>query len=106
MFTTFAQLKDKNSLVWLFSRAYLYSFISLFIYMVLSLFIALITDSYETIKSFQKNGFPLTDLQKFLREQKDVPVSEESSPTDVHVQNSAFCCCRRVPAGDDVVLIS
>uniref|UniRef100_A0A8C4IUB0 Mucolipin TRP cation channel 2 n=1 Tax=Dicentrarchus labrax TaxID=13489 RepID=A0A8C4IUB0_DICLA len=50
MFTTFAQLKDKNILVWLFSRAYLYSFISLFIYMVLSLFIALITDAYETIK--------------------------------------------------------
>uniref|UniRef100_A0A8C7NTG7 Mucolipin TRP cation channel 2 n=1 Tax=Oncorhynchus mykiss TaxID=8022 RepID=A0A8C7NTG7_ONCMY len=50
MYTTFAQLKDKNSLVWLFSRVYLYSFISLFIYMVLSLFIALITDAYDTIK--------------------------------------------------------
>lgn len=37
-------------MVWLFSRLYLYSFISLFIYMVLSLFIALITDTYETIK--------------------------------------------------------
>uniref|UniRef100_A0A8C4IWD9 Mucolipin TRP cation channel 2 n=1 Tax=Dicentrarchus labrax TaxID=13489 RepID=A0A8C4IWD9_DICLA len=73
MFTTFAQLKDKNILVWLFSRAYLYSFISLFIYMVLSLFIALITDAYETIKRYQKEGFPLTDLQKFLREQKDFP---------------------------------
>lgn len=50
MFATFAQLKDKNTLVFFFSRAYLYSFISLFIYMVLSLFIALITDSYETVK--------------------------------------------------------
>lgn len=50
MFATFAQLKDQNALVWFFSRAYLYSFISLFIYMVLSLFIALITDSYETVK--------------------------------------------------------
>lgn len=50
MFATFAQLKDKNSLVWYFSRAYLYSFISLFIYMVLSLFIALITGSYEMVK--------------------------------------------------------
>lgn len=49
-------------------------------------------------QSFQKNGFPLTDLQKFLGEQKDVPVSEESSQTDVHVQNSAFCCCRRYDA--------
>ncbi|KAK5869853.1 hypothetical protein PBY51_024541 [Eleginops maclovinus] len=106
MFTTFAQLKDKNTLVWIFSRAYLYSFISLFIYMVLSLFIALITDAYETIKSFQKNGFPLTDLQKFLKEQKDFPIAEESSQTDVHLQNSAFCCCQRVPEGDDVILIS
>ncbi|CAL8234724.1 unnamed protein product, partial [Boreogadus saida] len=50
MFSTFAQLKDKNAVVWFFSRAYLYSFISLFIYMVLSLFIALITDAYDTIK--------------------------------------------------------
>lgn len=49
MFATFAQLKDKNSLVWYFSRAYLYSFISMFIYMVLSLFIALITGSYEMV---------------------------------------------------------
>lgn len=82
MFTTFAQLKDKNTLVWLFSRAYLYSFISLFIYMVLSLFIALITDAYETIKNYQKVGFPLTDLQKFLREQNDLPIAEECSQTD------------------------
>ncbi|XP_035509078.1 mucolipin-2 [Morone saxatilis] len=106
MFTTFAQLKDKNILVWLFSRAYLYSFISLFIYMVLSLFIALITDAYETIKRYQKEGFPLTDLQKFLREQKDFPVAEESSQTDVHARHSVLCCCQRVPENDDVILIS
>ncbi|XP_029355805.1 mucolipin-2 [Echeneis naucrates] len=103
MFTTFAQLKDKNTLVWLFSRTYLYSFISLFIYMVLSLFIALITDAYETIKNYQRDGFPLTDLQKFLREQKDFPVVEE---TDVHVQQSLFCCCQRVPENDNIALIS
>lgn len=106
MFTTFAQLKDKNTLVWLFSRAYLYSFISLFIYMVLSLFIALITDAYETIKNYQKDGFPLTDLQKFLREQKDFPVAEESSQTNVQVQYSMFCCCERIPENDDIILIS
>uniref|UniRef100_A0A673A552 Uncharacterized protein n=1 Tax=Sphaeramia orbicularis TaxID=375764 RepID=A0A673A552_9TELE len=82
MFTTFAQLKDKNTLVWIFSRVYLYSFISLFIYMVLSLFIALITDAYETIKKYQKHGFPLTDLHKFLRDQKDFPVVEESKRGD------------------------
>ncbi|XP_029939643.1 mucolipin-2 isoform X1 [Salarias fasciatus] len=106
MFTTFAQLKDKNTLVWLFSRAYLYSFISLFIYMVLSLFIALITDAYETIKNYQKNGFPLTDLQKFLREQKDFPVIEDCSQTDVHIRGSVICCCQRVPVNDDLILIS
>ncbi|XP_059197791.1 mucolipin-2 isoform X2 [Centropristis striata] len=106
MFTTFAQLKDKNTLVWLFSRAYLYSFISLFIYMVLSLFIALITDAYETVKRFQKDEFPLTDLQKFLREQKDFPVVEESSQTDIHVTHSVLCCCQRVPESDDVILIT
>ncbi|XP_054869875.1 mucolipin-2 [Amphiprion ocellaris] len=104
MFTTFAQLKDTNTLVWLFSRAYLYSFISLFIYMVLSLFIALITDAYETIKNYQKDGFPLTDLQKFLREQADFPVVEEDSRTDAG--QSVLCCCRRVPVNDEAILIS
>ncbi|KAF3819678.1 hypothetical protein GH733_015187, partial [Mirounga leonina] len=49
MFATFAKMQRKSYLVWLFSRIYLYSFISLFIYMILSLFIALITDTYETI---------------------------------------------------------
>uniref|UniRef100_UPI0037E6FE15 mucolipin-2 n=1 Tax=Semicossyphus pulcher TaxID=241346 RepID=UPI0037E6FE15 len=106
MFTTFAQLKDKNTLVWLFSRAYLYSFISLFIYMVLSLFIALITDAYETIKNYQKECFPLTDLQKFLLEQKDVLVTDESAHTDVQVKYSLLCCCQRVPESDDIILIS
>lgn len=52
MFATFAKMQQKSYLVWLFSRIYLYSFISLFIYMVLSLFIALITDTYETVKVF------------------------------------------------------
>ncbi|KAF7202356.1 mucolipin-2 isoform X1 [Nothobranchius furzeri] len=96
MFTTFAQLKDTNTLVWLFSRAYLYSFISLFIYMVLSLFIALITDSYETIKNYQRDGFPLTDLQKFLQEHKDFPVTDNGH-TDVELRDSmCYCCyCRR-----------
>ncbi|XP_054906319.1 mucolipin-2 isoform X2 [Poeciliopsis prolifica] len=108
MFTTFAQLKDKNILVWLFSRAYLYSFISLFIYMVLSLFIALITDSYETIKNYQRNGFPLTDLQKFLLGHRDFPVQEEIGQTEVELSNSIHhCyCCQRAPPSDDVILIS
>ncbi|KAM6922085.1 mucolipin-2 [Xenentodon cancila] len=95
MFSTFAELKDKNTLVWLFSRAYLYSFISLFIYMVLSLFIALITDSYETIKNYQRHGFPLTDLQKFLQDQKDFPIIEENGQKDVELSHNAVCGCKR-----------
>ncbi|KAK2835463.1 hypothetical protein Q5P01_015947 [Channa striata] len=74
--------------------------------MVLSLFIALITDAYETIKNYQKNGFPLTDLQKFLREQKDIPVVEESGQTEVYIRDTLICCCRRTPENDDIILIS
>lgn len=57
MFATFAKMQQKSYLVWLFSRIYLYSFISLFIYMVLSLFIALITDTYETVKVSMDSTF-------------------------------------------------
>ncbi|KAJ0065446.1 hypothetical protein NL108_010733, partial [Boleophthalmus pectinirostris] len=50
MFPTFKDMGQKSSLVWVFSRVYLYTFVSLFIYMVLSLFITIITDTYDTIK--------------------------------------------------------
>ncbi|XP_053841038.1 mucolipin-3 isoform X1 [Vidua macroura] len=92
MFATFAKMQQKSYLVWLFSRIYLYSFISLFIYMVLSLFIALITDTYETVKHYQQDGFPETELKRFISQCKDSPNSgryrleEESSA-------SLFCCC-------------
>ncbi|XP_038270652.1 mucolipin-3 isoform X1 [Dermochelys coriacea] len=94
MFATFAKMQQKSYLVWLFSRLYLYSFISLFIYMVLSLFIALITDTYETIKHYQQNGFPETELHDFISQCKDLPNSgryrlEEESPVSI------FCCCKR-----------
>ncbi|RMC08526.1 hypothetical protein DUI87_14772 [Hirundo rustica rustica] len=75
MFATFAQMQQKSYLVWLFSRIYLYSFISLFIYMVLSLFIALITDTYETVKHYQQDGFPETELRRFISQCKDSPSS-------------------------------
>uniref|UniRef100_A0A8C1EZZ0 Mucolipin TRP cation channel 2 n=1 Tax=Cyprinus carpio carpio TaxID=630221 RepID=A0A8C1EZZ0_CYPCA len=86
MFSTFAEFEQKNTMVWLFSRAYLYSFISLFIYMVLSLFIALITDAYETIKGYQTTGFPMTELQRFLLGQKEAET--------VHA-SVMLCCCKR-----------
>ncbi|XP_058393086.1 mucolipin-3 [Diceros bicornis minor] len=94
MFATFAEMHQKSYLVWLFSRIYLYSFISLFIYMILSLFIALITDTYETIKHYQQVGFPATELGTFLSECKDLPNSgkyrlEGDPPVSV------FCCCKK-----------
>ena len=50
MYATFDEMSDKSTVVWIYSRIYLYSFISLFIYAILSLFIALIMDTYETVK--------------------------------------------------------
>ncbi|XP_032350589.1 mucolipin-2 isoform X4 [Camelus ferus] len=99
MYATFAHIQQKSLLVWLFSRLYLYSFISLFIYMILSLFIALITDSYDTIKKYQQNGFPVTDLQEFLK--------ESSSKEKCQKESSAFLsrvCCLRSAGGKSAVL--
>ncbi|XP_051021504.1 mucolipin-2 [Acomys russatus] len=101
MFATFAQIQQKSLLVWLFSRIYLYSFISLFIYMVLSLFIALITDSYHTIKKYQQNGFPETDLQKFLKEHS----SKDGYQKQPSALLSCICCLRRRGSDDHLILI-
>ncbi|XP_052034963.1 mucolipin-3 isoform X1 [Apodemus sylvaticus] len=94
MFSTFAKMQQKSYLVWLFSRVYLYSFISLFIYMILSLFIALITDTYETIKHYQQDGFPETELRKFIAECKDLPNSGKYRLED-DPPGSLFCCCKK-----------
>ncbi|XP_077306454.1 mucolipin-3 isoform X2 [Lithobates pipiens] len=94
MFTTFSIMQQKSYLVWLFSRVYLYSFISLFIYMVLSLFIALITDTYDTIKSYQKEGFPESELHSFISECKDLPTSGRYRE-DNDMTVSLLCCCER-----------
>lgn len=50
-------------MIWWFSRIYLYTFISLFIYVVLSLCISIIMDSYDIVKEYYEQGFPLSDLQ-------------------------------------------
>jgi len=71
LFATFAITNTQSLIIWWFSRLYLYGFIILFIYLVLSLFIAIIMDSYETIKDYYQNGFPLNDLQKFTSECED-----------------------------------
>ncbi|KAM4722974.1 mucolipin-2 [Rhinophrynus dorsalis] len=105
MFATFAQIQQKSTLVWLFSRLYLYSFISLFIYMILSLFIALITDSYETIKNYQQNGFPATDLHEFLRG-NDVIIGAQNCEKKLENVVSLICCCRRSVGDDSLILIN
>ncbi|CAD7683082.1 unnamed protein product [Nyctereutes procyonoides] len=102
MFATFAQIQQKSVLVWLFSRLYLYSFISLFIYMILSLFIALITDSYDTIKKYQQNGFPETDLQEFLKECS----SKEKYQKESSAFLSCVCCLRRKGSDDHLTLVN
>ncbi|CAG9767768.1 unnamed protein product [Ceutorhynchus assimilis] len=66
MFATFSIMSNKSSLLWWFSRVYLYSFISLYIYVILNLFISVITDTYETIKLYYSEGFPKSDLDNFI----------------------------------------
>ncbi|XP_075471760.1 mucolipin-2 isoform X1 [Ascaphus truei] len=105
MFATFAQIQQKSTLVWLFSRLYLYSFISLFIYMILSLFIALITDSYETIKNYQQNGFPSTDLHEFLTG-SDAIIGVQNCRKRPQSSVSLVCCCRRQGGDDDLILVN
>ncbi|KAM9543882.1 mucolipin-2 isoform 3-T3 [Guaruba guarouba] len=100
MFATFAQIQQKSMLVWMFSRLYLYSFISLFIYMILSLFIALITDSYDTIKKYQQNGFPVTDLHEFLKDHSSVGYRKERTSMPL------VCCCGRQQSDDNLILIN
>lgn len=68
MFATFTIMSDKSTVLWWFCRIYLYTFISLYIYVVLSLFIAVIMDAYDTIKRYYNDGFPQTDLRKFMGE--------------------------------------
>jgi len=51
IFTTFAAMVDVNPVMWWYSRAYLYIFVSLFIYVILSVFIAVIMDTYENLKA-------------------------------------------------------
>ncbi|XP_037626296.1 mucolipin-3 isoform X1 [Sebastes umbrosus] len=101
MFTTFKDMKQKSSLVWIFSRVYLYTFVSLFIYMILSLFITIITDTYDTIKQQQQSGTPTSELQKFMSVCQDLP---NSGMYRLDENKSCFlnCCitrCRKLREG-------
>ncbi|KAM9844832.1 mucolipin-3-like [Aulostomus maculatus] len=93
MYATFLKMRDKGYMVWLFSRLYLYSFISIFIYMVLSLFIALITDTYETIKHLQQDKAPVSQLLAFIAECRDEPESGRYQTDEEPTSCCLFSCC-------------
>lgn len=73
MFATFFSIDTKkSSIIWWFSRFYLYLFISLSIYVIVSLFIAIILDVYESVveiyKRKSKENFNESPLQRFMDE--------------------------------------
>lgn len=105
MFVTFAHMRQKSTLVWLFSQVYLYSFISLFIYMVLSLFIALITGSYEAIKHHGISGVHPIELREFIAECTDAPNSGKFREVESSVC-SLFCCCDRMTTYEETLLVN
>lgn len=65
MFATFFITNvPKNTIIWWFSRIYLYFFICLFIYVIVSLCISIILDAYEAISEFYKNKEPPKSMLK------------------------------------------
>ncbi|XP_078657623.1 mucolipin-3-like isoform X1 [Branchiostoma floridae x Branchiostoma belcheri] len=94
MFATFYEMGQTSWLPWLYSRFYLYIFISLFIYVVLSMMISIIMDVYEAVKDYQENGFPKTDLHEFIECCEDRPESG-CYRLEGETAYSIFCCCRR-----------
>ncbi|XP_032381517.1 mucolipin-3 isoform X2 [Etheostoma spectabile] len=101
MFSTFNNIQQKSSLVWIFSKVYLYTFVSLFIYMILSLFITIITDTYDTIKQ-QQSATPTSELQKFISLCKDLP----NSGVYRLDESSSFlnCCIQRCRKHDETLM--
>lgn len=111
MFATFSIMSEKSTMLWWFCRFYLYSFISLYIYVVLSLFISVIMDSYDTIKKYYKEGFPLTDVKKFVgkADESDLHAGRFREDPEYHdtfrdVLVRIFCCNWRPNLGHERVL--
>ncbi|VVC30121.1 Hypothetical protein CINCED_3A015196 [Cinara cedri] len=102
MYATFTIMATKSSLLWWFSRLYLYCFISLFIYVVINLFLSVIIDSYETIKNQSHENILMTDLEKFMKEgtfsTSTFDITEETDDwanlSFTQTIRSIFCSCR------------
>ena len=75
MFATFSMMSEKTGLIHIVSRIYLYTFVMLFIYVILSLFIAIIMDTYENIKQYYVEGFPMTRIDRFYSSTRYDPYS-------------------------------
>jgi len=93
MYMTYEEMGKKSYATWIFSQIFLYVFISLFIYMVLSAFIAVITDEYEDIKNWEKEGSmpPQSKVEEVL---KDLTASTNSNFEDfLHQDTYCFFCC-------------
>lgn len=103
MFATFSIMSTKSQMLWWFSRIYLYLFIGLYIYVVLSLFIAVIMDAYDTIKKYYKEGFPMSDLRRFIGQMNPNDFSsgvfrvsgddEEQETLFDTLKNMCYSCC-------------
>merc|ERR1719259_421712 len=68
-------MSEKAGLIRAFSRIYLYTFVMLFIYVILSLFIAIIMDTYENVKEYYEEGFPMTRIDQFYQSTSYDPYS-------------------------------
>lgn len=95
MFASFFSTDALDPLIWVFSRAYLYSFVSLFMWIVLSIFLAVIMDAYESVKRYYEEGFPRTGLMKFVNECSERAVTRITNDRErtLHDAVNALCCC-------------
>ncbi|XP_017774094.1 PREDICTED: mucolipin-3-like [Nicrophorus vespilloides] len=100
MFATFSIMSNKSTMLWWFSRIYLYSFISLYIYVILNLFITVINDAYETIKLYYTEGFPKSDLHSFIGKTNIEEVSSglyrSNSDSSLGRFMKDLCCCKQM----------
>ncbi|XP_046708592.1 mucolipin-1-like isoform X3 [Silurus meridionalis] len=97
IYASFTKLRGRNTLVWFFSRFYIYSFVFIFTYMVLSLFIAIITDTYELIKKQQQDGEVFSDLQKFMAEYRAAPAPMKTeAPRCSHMNTDTYRCSQNL----------
>ncbi|XP_071800014.1 mucolipin-3-like isoform X1 [Asterias amurensis] len=108
MYATFDEMSDKSTVVWIYSRIYLYSFISLFIYAILSLFIALIMDTYETVKECHGRHKNHTDLEAFIDKCDDRPESgcyRRKKKKKRKLLKFVRNCCKRSSSSDEENLV-